>query len=173
MENQIAEEEKQETLAPEAREEAVEIELEAEESSSEEVVQDAAPEEPKEKPVSDSKKRIDRLTKLRREAERREKDALQYAESVKAEMERLKARMDSLDQGYVQEYTGRVQSELDAAKNELRQAMSIGDTDAAVEAQTKISSLTVAQERARQAQMQQERRAQEAPVEQEIPQQPQ
>ena len=173
MENQIAEEEKQDTLAPEAREEAVEIELEAEESSSEEVVQEAAPEEPKEKPVSDSKKRIDRLTKLRREAERREKDALQYAESVKAEMERLKARMDSLDQGYVQEYTGRVQSELDAAKNELRQAMSIGDTDAAVEAQTKISSLTVAQERARQAQMQQERRAQEAPVEQEIPQQPQ
>ena len=173
MENQIAEEEKQETLAPEAREEAVEIELEAEEPSSEEVVQDAAPEEPKEKPVSDSKKRIDRLTKLRREAERREKDALQYAESVKAEMERLKARMDNLDQGYVQEYTGRVQSELDAAKNELRQAMSIGDTDAAVEAQTKISSLTVAQERARQAQMQQERRAQEAPVEQEIPQQPQ
>ena len=175
MENQIAEE-KQEDLAPEAREESVEIELEEDQSSESTAVEQEASEEvteeQKEKPVSDSKKRIDRLTKLRREAERREKDALQYAESVKAEMERLKSRMDSLDQGYVQEYTGRVQSELEQAKNDLRQAMSIGDTDAAVEAQTKISTLTVAQERARQAQIQHERRAQQ-PVEQQIQQPPQ
>ena len=176
MENQIAEE-KQEDLAPEAREESVEIELEEEPSSESAVVEQEASEEDseeqKEKPVSDSKKRIDRLTKLRREAERRERDALQYAESVKAEMEKLKSRMDSLDQGYVQEYTGRVQSELEQAKNDLRQAMSIGDTDAAVEAQTKISTLTVAQERARQAQIQHERRSQQQPVEQQVQQPPQ
>ena len=176
MENQIAEE-KQEDLAPEAREESVEIELEEDQSSESTAVEQEASEEvaeeQKEKPVSDSKKRIDRLTKLRREAERREKDALQYAESVKAEMEKLKSRMDSLDQGYVQEYTGRVQSELEQAKNDLRQAMSIGDTDAAVEAQTKISTLTVAQERARQAQIQHERRAQQQPVEQQVQQPPQ
>ena len=76
-----------------------------------------------------------------------------------------------MDQGYVQEYSGRVQSELDQAKAELRQAMSVGDTDAAVEAQTKISSLSVAQERARQAQVQQERRAQQQSVEQPVQQQ--
>lgn len=181
MENKVAEEEKREDLVPEDREESVEIELEGVESSEKsggeiEVEQESVSEEPKEKPVSDSKKRIDRLTKLRREAERREQDALAYAQAAKAELEETKARLQSLDQGYVQEYSGRVQSELDQAKAELRQAMSIGDTDAAVEAQTKLSSLTVAQERARQAQMQQERRAKEAseqPVAQEPQPQPQ
>lgn len=177
MENKVAEEEKREDLVPEDREESVEIELEGVESSEKsggeiEVEQESASEEPKEKPVSDSKKRIDRLTKLRREAERREQDALAYAQAAKAELEETKARLQSLDQGYVQEYSGRVQSELDQAKAELRQAMSIGDTDAAVEAQTKLSSLTVAQERARQAQMQQERRAKEA-SEQPVAQDPQ
>ena len=92
MENKVAEEEKREDLVPEDREESVEIELEGVESSEKsggeiEVEQESVSEEPKEKPVSDSKKRIDRLTKLRREAERREQDALAYAQAAKAELE--------------------------------------------------------------------------------------
>lgn len=148
-ENEDAQE--SEELSADPREEGVEIELDQGEEASEEPAK-AEEESVQQKQVSKSQERIDRLTKLRREAERREQDALKYAEAVKKEAEELKARMKSLDQGYVQEYSGRVESELAAAKNQLRQAMSIGDTDAAVEAQERLASLTLAKERARQAQ---------------------
>lgn len=156
------------TGSPEPREEPVEIEVEGEQDSSVEVPQEETSQQ--EKQVSDSQKRIDRLTKLRREAERREKDALAYAEAVKKEADELKTKMRTLDEGYVQEYSGRVESELESAKTALRQAMSIGDTDAAVEAQERLAQLSVAKERARQAKAQFDRQppAQEqaAPVEQ-------
>jgi|TARA_S200002703_G_scaffold27871_2_gene23816 hypothetical protein len=157
-----------EAISPEPREEPVEIEVEGEQDSSVEVSQEETSQQ--EKQVSDSQKRIDRLTKLRREAERREKDALAYAEAVKKEADELKTKMRTLDEGYVQEYSGRVESELETAKTALRQAMSIGDTDAAVEAQERLAQLSVAKERARQAKAQFDRQppAQEqaAPVEQ-------
>ena len=170
MENMPEEKEVEQTsenLAAEPREEAVEIELEGMETEASGPEQSAEPEEKqeRERPVSDSKKRIDRLTKLRREAERREQDALKYAESVKAEMEQLKARMENLDQGYVQEYSSRVAAEMQQAEANLKQAISIGDTDAAVTAQKQLASLAIAEDRARQAQVQHERRQpEETPV---------
>lgn len=166
-ENEDAQE--SEELSADPREEGVEIELDQGEEASEEPAK-AEEESVQQKQVSKSQERIDRLTKLRREAERREQDALKYAEAVKKEAEELKARMKSLDQGYVQEYSGRVESELAAAKNQLRQAMSIGDTDAAVEAQERLASLTLAKERARQAQSRFEQET-EAPAPEAPPQQ--
>ena len=159
MENLIEEKEAEKlevSAEPEAREEPVEVEVSGEQASGDVEVEETPPSQ-QEKQVSDSQKRIDRLTKLRREAERREKDALAYAEAVKKESEELRAKMRNLDQGYVQEYSGRVESELESAKTSLRQAMSIGDTDAAVEAQERLAQLSVAKERARQAQAQMER----------------
>lgn len=175
MENMSEEKEVEQTsenLAAEPREEAVEIELEGVEQEASGPEQSAEPEDnqERERPVSDSKKRIDRLTKLRREAERREQDALKYAESVKAEMEQLKSRMDNLDQGYVQEYSSRVAAEMQQAEANLKQAISIGDTDSAVAAQKQLASLAIAEDRARQAQIQHERRQ---PEETPVPQQPQ
>ena len=173
MDNQNAEQKEventsEENLAVDPREDAVEVEVEGEEPQ--EAATEEVSEEARSSEKSESQKRIDRLTKLRREAERREADAIKYAEAKQREAEDLKARLDKLDQGYVQEYSGRVESEIEAAKNALRQAMSIGDTDAAVEAQEKLSSLTYARERAKQAQMQYDRRAEQAPA-QEAPQQ--
>jgi len=165
-ENEDAQE--SEELSAEPREEGVEIELDQGEEASNEPAK-TEEESAQQKQVSKSQERIDRLTKLRREAERREQDALKYAEAIKKEAEELKARMKSLDQGYVQEYSGRVESELAAAKNQLRLAMSSGDTDAAVEAQERLASLTVAKERAKQAQSRFEQES-EAPVPQAAPQ---
>jgi len=169
MENLIEEKEpeKVEVAAePEPREEPVEIEVSGDQTS--EAVEVAEPAETQqEKQVSESQKRIDRLTKLRREAERREKDAIAYAEAVKKESDELRAKMRNLDQGYVQEYSGRVESELESAKAALRQAMSIGDTDAAVEAQERLAQLSVAKERARQAQAQMDRRREAEPQQEE------
>lgn len=165
MENLIEEKEpeKVEVAAePEPREEPVEIEVSGDQTSEAVEVEEPA-ETQQEKQVSESQKRIDRLTKLRREAERREKDAIAYAEAVKKESDELRAKMRNLDQGYVQEYSGRVESELESAKTALRQAMSIGDTDAAVEAQERLAQLSVAKERARQAQAQMDRRREAEP----------
>ena len=108
MDNQNAEEKGYENtsddnLAAEPREDAVEIEIEQPEEESTEVSAspEVEPESTPEKP--ESQKRIDRLTKLRREAERREADAIKYAEAKQREATELQARLDKLDQGYVQE----------------------------------------------------------------------
>jgi len=171
MENLIEEKEAEKlevSAEPEAREEPVEVEVSGEQASGDVEVEET-PTSQQEKQVSDSQKRIDRLTKLRREAERREKDAIAYAEAVKKESDELRAKMRNLDQGYVQEYSGRVESELESAKTSLRQAMSIGDTDAAVEAQERLAQLSVAKERARQAQAQMERQRQAEPQQEQEP----
>jgi hypothetical protein len=90
-----------------------------------------------------------------REAERREQAAIDYAKKIKAEADSLKGRLKTLDQGYVTEYSQRVDSELQAAEASLRQAMNSGDTDATIEAQKKLSELSVAKERVRLAKAQQ------------------
>ena len=163
MENQ-ENKQSEEALAVEPREEAVEVEVDASTSDDAvEVVEQAAAEEPQDKPVSDSKKRIDRLTKLRREAERREQDALQYAQGVKKELEETKARLQNLDQGFVREFSNRVEAEIAQVKNDLSQALSVGDSAAAVEAQEKLAKLAVSADKAENAQAVQKRR-QEQPV---------
>ena len=172
MENQ-ENKQAEEALAVEPREEAVEVEVDASTSDDAvEVIEQAAAEEPQEKPASDSKKRIDRLTKLRREAERREQDALQYAQGVKKELEETKARLQNLDQGFVREFSNRVDAEIAQVKNDLSQALSVGDSTAAVEAQEKLAKLAVSADKAENAQAVQKRR-QEQPVQEQPVQQQQ
>jgi hypothetical protein len=100
-------------------------------------------------------RRIDKLTKRMRESERREQAAVEYAQNVQNESSALKTRMKSLDEGYLSEYGGRISSEQEGAENALRSAMDLGDTDAAVVAQRKLTGLAVAQDRLNQAKTQQ------------------
>ena len=62
-------------------------------------------------------KRIDRLTKKMREAERQREEALRYAQNVQQESNGLKARMQQLDVGYVSEYGNRINAEQQQAEN--------------------------------------------------------
>ena len=120
--------------------------------------------------------RINRLTKKMREAERRENEALNYAKQVQAEANSLKQRMSSLDTSYVNEYTTRVETQLAQTEKEMARAMELGDTQAAVEAQRKLTSLSIENDRASQAKMQQERQkeaASQQPQQQAQPQQQQ
>ena len=119
--------------------------------------------------------RINRLTKKMREAERRESEALNYAKHVQAEANSLKQRMSSLDNSYVNEYTTRVETQLAQTEKEMARAMELGDTQAAVEAQRKLTSLSIENDRASQAKMQQERQKEAAsqPQQQAQPQQQQ
>ena len=56
----------------------------------------------------DVQKRIDRMTYKIREAERREKEALEFAKKVKQEKDDLQGKFDKLDDGYVTEFSTRV-----------------------------------------------------------------
>ena len=109
-----------------------------------------------------TQKRIDRLTKKMREAERQKEEALKYAQSVQVEAQQLKQRMDTLDTSYVQEYSSRVESQMASAEGELARAIEVGDTNGVVEAQRKITRLAIENDRAEQAKAQQERSAQSA-----------
>ena len=115
-----------------------------------------------------TQKRIDRLTKKMREAERRENEAVNYAKQVQTESVTLKNRMANLDTNYVNEYTSRVSTQLEQAEKELGRAMELGDTQAAVEANRKITTLSIENDRASQAKMQQQRmrQQQQAPQQQ-------
>jgi len=87
------------------------------------------------------KKRIAKLTKRMREAERQKEEALRYADSVKQERDQFKTTADSLDKNYVTEMEGRITSSLSAAQEKLRAARQNEDPKAETEALTAISQL--------------------------------
>lgn len=155
------------------------IELELEGSEATEVQVEAPPsdggEDQFEQAENATQSRINRLTKKMREAERRENEALNYAKQVQAEANSLKQRMSSLDNSYVNEYSTRVETQLAQTEKEMARAMELGDTQAAVEAQRKLTSLSIENDRASQAKIQQERQRQTAaqPQQQQVQQQPQ
>ena len=167
-------------------EEKQQIELDLENEQDTEVEVGAAKEEPQveaatedqfEKAETNTQKRIDRLTKKMREAERQKEEALRYAQGVQAEAAQLKERMNAMDTNYVNEYSNRVSSEMGTAEGELARAIEIGDTNGVVEAQRKITRLAIENDRAEQAKAQQQRYAQQtqaqaqAQVQQPMPQQ--
>ena len=120
-----------------------------------------------EKAENATQKRIDRLTKKMREAERQREEAVRYAQNVQAEAAELKKRMDTLDTNYVNEYSSRVETEMATAEEKLARAIEIGDTAGVVEAQRKITRLAIENDRAEQAKAQQERYAQQVRAQQE------
>ena len=117
--------------------------------------------------------RIDKLTKRLREAERREQAAVQYAQGVQKEAQQQAARSNQIDTGYVTEFADRVEAQMTQAKNELKQAMDLGDVDKQVEAQAKISRLSIEEERAASHKAQRERLQQEMQAQGIDPNQPQ
>ena len=95
----------------------------------------------------DVQKRIDRMTYKIREAERREKEALEFAKKVKKEKDDLQGKFDKLDDGYVNEFSTRVKSELESAKVALKNAVANGDVDAQVAANQNLARLAIEEER--------------------------
>ncbi len=141
----------------------IELDLDTEEAETEVVdveVTEEAPEKESDsfdRAENATQKRIDRLTKKMREAERREAEALNYAKQVQGESQQLKSRMANLDTSYVQEYTNRVTTQMGQAEQEYARAMEMGDSQAAVEANRKLTALSIENDRASQAKAQQER----------------
>ena len=87
------------------------------------------------------KRRIGKLTRKLREAERQRDEATTYAQSVLGEQEKLKSRLTRLDTGYVSEMENRIKSGMEAAVAKLAKAREDGDMKAEVVAQAEISKL--------------------------------
>ena len=87
------------------------------------------------------KKRIAKLTKKMREAERQKDEALRFAENAKRERDQFKTAATSLDKNYATEMEGRITSSLSAAQAKLAAARQNEDAKAEVEALTAISQL--------------------------------
>ena len=87
------------------------------------------------------KKRIAKLTKKMREAERQKEEALRYAQSVKQERDQFQTQATSLDKNYATEMEGRISSSLAAAQAKLAAARTNEDSKSEVEALTAISQL--------------------------------
>ena len=113
------------------------------------VQEDKIPEDKKElEDYSDGvKKRIAKLTKKMREAERQKEAALEYAKGVKAEADKTKSKLSTMEPGYMSAMEGRVKSGLQAAEAKLSAAREAGDIKAEVEAQKDISRLGIEEAR--------------------------
>ena len=87
------------------------------------------------------KKRIAKLTKKMREAERQKEEALRYAHNIKQERDQFQTQATSLDKNYASEMEGRISSSIAAAQAKLAAARQNEDSKAEVEALTSISQL--------------------------------
>ena len=130
-----------------------EKEVEVEEQKEEKQVQESKETKQEEKKdereeySKDVQKRIDRMTYKIREAERREKEALEFAKKIKKEKDELQGKFDKLDDGYVNEFSTRVKSELEKAKSDLKAAVAAKDVDAQVVANQNLARLAIEEER--------------------------
>jgi len=126
------------------KEEEIEVEQVKEEpveAKKENDVEEKKPDELKE--YSDGvQKRIAKLTRKMREAERQKEEALTYAHSVKSQKEHVEKRLSKLDKSYVSEFESRVKSSMSAAKQALKTAIEANDVDGQVAAQTQMATLS-------------------------------
>ena len=129
-------------------EEQIEVEQVPEDKSfeNEREVKLKKPEEEKDelKDYSDGvQKRIAKLTRKMREAERQKEEAIVFAETVNRQKQETEARLSKLDKTYVSEFESRVKSNLVAAKQALKTSIEAQDVEGQVKAQEQIASLTM------------------------------
>jgi F0F1-type ATP synthase membrane subunit b/b' len=87
------------------------------------------------------KKRIAKLTRKMREAERQKEEAVTYAKRVMRERDQLSTQATNYEKDYTSEMENRIQSSLAAAQAKLGASREADDKKAEVEALTAISQL--------------------------------
>ena len=123
----------EEVAQPEEKKEGGEIEEEKTDEKKEEL----------EKYSEGVQKRIAKLTRKMREAERQKEEAVVYAQSVKRDKEDLENKFSKLDKSYVSEFESRVKTNMKAAKQALKTAIESQDVEGQVTAQEQIATLTM------------------------------
>ena len=108
------------------------------------------------------KRRIDKLTFKVREAERREKAAIDYAQSIKKELDNTNTRFSKTSKSYVEQFSARVSAEQEKAKTALRDAIADQDADKIAEANSRIAQLAVEAEKVKMTIAEEEAREEKA-----------
>ena len=88
-------------------------------------------------------KRIAKLTRKMREAERQREEAIAYAEAANKSKTELEGRLSKLDKSYTSEFESRVKTNMAAAKLALKNAIESQNVDAQIAAQEQIANLTM------------------------------
>ena len=132
-----------EALASAEKEEPTKVE----ESVKEERTVEAKKEEPKEiekeaEEYSEGvQRRIAKLTKKWREAERQKEEALRYAQIVKSEKENMSKKFSALETTSVKDREAKIVAALEAAKSKLGLAREAGDISAEIDISKEIAKL--------------------------------
>ena len=142
----------------EADEKATEINLDEQQPKQEAAEEKIEVEQVEEKPVEKEKKeekkdelkeysegvqkRIAKLTRKMREAERQREEAVAFAQSAKQDKELMESKLSKLDKSYVSEFENRVKTNMDAARQALKVAIEAGDVDGQVSAQEQMARLS-------------------------------
>ena len=136
-----------------------------------EVVEATPVEEDELDKVSDSvQKRIDKLTYKMREAERQRDEAVNYAQNIHTDNFQLKEKLKNSDSSLFKEYDNRIQSDVERAKSNLKDAQELGDGDAIATATENLSRSAAESENLKRLSAQQQLRQQR--VEQQVAQAP-
>ena len=155
------------------------FEAEVDETQEDPVVEDKSKQEEvkdEEEPKEDSKqkysksvqKRFDEYAYQLGESRRREEEAIQIAQAIKAERDKIQEELGKLNSGYVTEMGGRLTGSMEAAKAKLKKAMEDQDYDAVANAQLEIGRLGAEQGRYEQMKAQQEALAKAPKQEREV-----
>ena len=145
----------------------------SQESSEQPVVQDSKQKDELGEYSEGVQKRIAKLTRKMREAERQKEEAIQYAQTLKQQADRVKGQYDKLGTNYAKELEQKVTAGMAAAKAELRSATEAQDVDRQVEAQKAIAQMAMEETRLTQLKNYQDQQLQRASQTQEqIVQQP-
>ena len=119
-------------------------------------------------------KRIAKLTRKMREAERQKEEAIAYAQKLQNQAEKVRGQYDALGNNYTKELEAKVQTGMDAAQLAYKQAVESQNVDGQVEAQKAIAQMAMEEVRLKQIKKAQEQR--EVQIEQQkaaVPTQPQ
>ena len=96
-----------------------------------------------------TQKRIDKLTRKMREAERREKAALDYAKGLQTKYDSAKQTSITSDESYVKEFDARVDAQREQVRIKMQDAIEENDSAKIVEANDELTRLAVEKEKAR------------------------
>ena len=168
--SEVEVETKEEESSP-APQESTEEKVEASDEKPE-ATQEEKPEEKKEELETYSKdvqRRISKLTKKWREAQRQADEALAFAKNQKDQKEKLQKKYSSVEQAGVKDREERIKSGLQASAAKLAAAKEAGDLAAEVEASKEIARLGYEEARLNEAKAAYEDMAKAEPTQREIP----
>ena len=97
----------------------------------------------------DYQKRIDKLVFQKKEAERREKAALDFAQGLQKKFDTNLRKLNTTDEQYLKELDARVDAQREQVKVALQQAIEKQDASKMMEANDKLTQLAVEKEKAR------------------------